>query len=162
MSAGVASIEGVEALKQRMSSVEGRQDEILDALKDIRLEMRGNSKTQWPVLIAGLTFMTIILGFVGTSWKAPIETTVNRLDMDIRQIQSTLTNQLVPRAEHVDKARQTDEMLSAMRERVTRDLNTERSATLEAEKRITERVERLEGRVFFSNPGKRTELTRNP
>lgn len=136
MSAGaMPSVVSVERLDARVTALEGRSLEILDIVKAMQTDLKGSGKPQWAVIIAGLGFMLAILGFVGTSWKAPIETTVTRQDNDIRALQTNL----VPRAEHADKWRGIDLMMEAMRERNTRDFSAQ-----------SQRIERLEERLLFN------------
>ena len=123
---------------QRLGSLErgfvDLREAVATGMRDIGSEMKGlgaklekRSQPQWQLYLSALAVVITVLGLVGVSWKAPIETSIaemkaaaalaqTRLDAEMRVIQL----QIVPRGEHQEHWRRDERDIERLEKRFER------------------------------------------
>lgn len=84
-----------DRLDQRVTAIEASIDKIGLAITSLGEKFDTRSRPQWILIVAALGLVMTILGLVLAGWKAPLDTTIQRQEFDIRQLQ----DDLVPRVE---------------------------------------------------------------
>ncbi len=85
-----------DRLDQRVTAIETSIDKIGQSITTLGEKFDTRSRPQWILMVAALGLVVTILGLVLAGWKAPLDSTIQRQEYDLRQLQQSI----VPRVEH--------------------------------------------------------------
>lgn len=100
---------GQQFLHFEQATTRGFQ-QVESAIALLSTEVRAGGKTQWQTIVTAIGVLVGILGALGTLAYLPIKTGMEGLASETR----TLRDAVVPRAEHVERWRRTDEEIHAL------------------------------------------------
>ena len=126
----------LSALETRVEGIVGTLQSVATAVGNLGEKMDKRSQPQWSVYISGFTAMLTVLGLIGMSWKAPIETSIAGITSDVARMQTDY----IPRWVHEREWSRDEREREAMRARIAR-----------AEDASAKRLERLEAERFKGN-----------
>ena len=137
MTQNVQNVDGrLSALETRVDGIIGTLQTVAAAVGNLGEKMDKRSQPNWSVYISGFTAMLTVLGLIGMSWKAPIETSIAGITSDVARMQTDY----IPRWVHEREWSRDEREREAMRARITR-----------AEDAAAKRLERLEADRFKGN-----------
>jgi peptidoglycan hydrolase CwlO-like protein len=84
-----------DRLDQRVTAIETSIDKIGQSITSLGEKFDSRSRPQWILIVAALGLVVTILGLVLAGWKAPLDSTIQRQEYDLRQLQQGV----VPRVE---------------------------------------------------------------
>ena len=87
------------------------------AIATLSAEVRAGGKTQWQTIVTSVGVLVAILGSLGALAYLPIRNGMDQLSAEARLLRDTT----VPRAEHAERWRRTDEDLKALDAAIARN-----------------------------------------
>lgn len=84
--------------------------QVESAIATLSAEVRAGGKTQWQTIVTSVGVLVAILGALGTLAYLPIRNGMDALTDETRALRQAI----VPRSEHADRWRRTDEDLKAL------------------------------------------------
>lgn len=78
----------LSAIETRVEGIVGTVQSVATAVSSLGEKMDKRSQPQWSVYISGFTAMLTVLGLIGMSWKAPIETSIAGITSDVARMQT--------------------------------------------------------------------------
>jgi hypothetical protein len=91
--------------------------QVESAIATLSAEVRAGGKTQWQTIITSVGVLVAILGALGTLAYLPIKNGMDSLAGEARALREAI----VPRSEHVERWRRTDEDLKALEADIRRN-----------------------------------------
>lgn len=76
-------------LDQRVTGLETAVNGIAENIKGLGDKLDNRSRPQWIVILSSLGLVVTILGLVLAGWKAPLDSTIQRQEYDLRQLQQS-------------------------------------------------------------------------
>ena len=115
------------ALDQRVTGIEQGLQSVADAVGSLGAKIDSKSATNWGPIWSALGVMTAMLGLLGAVVYAPIKESTNRLERDVatlelklRDQETSLRSEIVPRREHEQFWRQYEKSLDRIVTRIDR------------------------------------------
>ena len=91
--------------------------QVESAIATLSAEVRAGGKTQWQTIVTAVGVLVAILGALGTLAYLPIKNGMDSLTGEARSLREAI----VPRSEHVERWRRTDEDLKRLEAELRRD-----------------------------------------
>jgi hypothetical protein len=91
--------------------------QVESAIATLSAEVRAGGKTQWQTIVTAVGVLVAILGALGTLAYLPIKNGMDAVTGDTRAMRDAI----VPRSEHVERWRRTDEDLKRLEAELRRD-----------------------------------------
>lgn len=107
----------LSVLETEVKGITGTQQSIINAVDRIGTKLDQRSTPQWSVYISAAAFLLTVLIAIGSAWKAPIETSITKQEIDIRRLQENF----VSRTELSERWRWNDQEFDLVRQRITRE-----------------------------------------